>query len=157
MPRVSQPIRWAPRPYAIAADRTATMITANFSLQIVDRSIGWLSNDERVPNWNSFPKLSVARSGRPTQNPNPTTISTSRPPGKGCNLNSERNPAAATMHQGQNNDRASAIMRTLAFIRRPLRLKNTHENLFEGQRLGRQRLRSIPFQSLQRLRPARAD
>ena len=71
MSRIPQPIRWAPKPYAIAADRTARTITADFSLHILDRSMGWLSNDEKVPNWNSLPKLSVASSGKPMQNANP--------------------------------------------------------------------------------------
>src|SRR5262245_40255815 len=111
-----QPIRSAPKPYAIAADRTATTITADFSFHILDRSMGWLSSDDKVPNWNSLPKASVARSGKPMQNPNPATTSGSRPPGRLSQVNNERMPAAATAHQGQNSDRASAIKRTLAFI-----------------------------------------
>jgi hypothetical protein len=36
--------------------------------------MGWLNNDEKVPNWNSFLKPSVASSGTPMANPTPHSV-----------------------------------------------------------------------------------
>ena len=88
------------------------------------------------------------------QNANAATTPAPDHQGKPGKLNSERIPAAATMHQGQNSDRASAIMRTVALIVFPLGLKDVDKNLFQGQGLGGQRLRSMLLQSLHHLRSA---
>jgi hypothetical protein len=56
--------------YTRVALRTAPAKTSHFSIQILFRSTGWLSNSGRVRYWNSLPSDRAARRVGPAKNPN---------------------------------------------------------------------------------------